>query len=241
MVATSTPADLRAVRADGGARKVKSLGAGVPRSVMVGSRGSPALLAAVVDGRAVVAVEEAAWAVVGAGAAPGSSSPPHALSNSSAARVSEATTWRRSGKTRRWWGGRGTAGSRVRRSGKRRLGSHAVTRPCQGCSAAQARVVHPGRAHGVASRRPRRAEDLPQHVVGPGGHAPRPQQPAKAPARLAPPLGRAYLAVPLGVGVQLGDALVAELPVHVVPAHDILLVSLTPVNSLHWCSPGCNR
>src|SRR5919107_1956905 len=38
MVATSTPADLRAVRADGGARKGKSLGAGVPRSVMAVSR-----------------------------------------------------------------------------------------------------------------------------------------------------------------------------------------------------------
>jgi hypothetical protein len=33
-----------------------------------------------------------------------------------------------------------------------------------------------------------------------------------------------YLPVPLGVGVQLGDALVAELLVHVVPAHDILLL-----------------
>src|SRR5512132_1529515 len=38
MVATSTPASLRAVRAEGGARKVKSLGAGVPRSVMAVSR-----------------------------------------------------------------------------------------------------------------------------------------------------------------------------------------------------------
>src|SRR4029450_1687170 len=71
---------------------------------------------------AVVAVVWAAW--------PGSSPPPHALSNSSAARVSEATTWRRGG-NRGWWAGRGTGGSRLGRSGKRRLGSHVVTPPCQ--------------------------------------------------------------------------------------------------------------
>src|SRR5829696_1418585 len=277
MVATSTPAALRAVRAVGGARKLKSLAAGVPRSVMavsrfttarsarrrtlaigpkvvagsaasrdsmapskwkstpkarvtgspVGSLGSEARLGAVVVGGAVVAVDLAAArvVVVAPAAWPGSSSSPQALSNSNAARVSEATTWRRVRTARRGWGGRGTAGSRLRRSGKRRLGSHAVTRPCQGCSAAQARAVHPGRAHGVAARRPRRAEDLAQHVVGPGGDALRPQQPAEARARpaLTTPLGGAYLAVPLGVGVQLGDALVAEVLVHVFPAHDILL------------------
>jgi hypothetical protein len=41
--------------------------------------------------------------------------------------------------------------------------------------------------------------------------------------------------------VQLGDALVAELLVQVIPAHVVLLCVLTPVNSLHWCSTACNR
>src|SRR5215216_714118 len=276
MVATSTPAALRAVRADGGARKVKSLGAGVPRSVMavsrlttarsarrrtlamgprvaglaasrdpiapskwtsppkarvtgspVGSRVAPARGAAVVVGRAVVEAEVAAAVVAVVWAAcPGSSPPPHALSNSSAARVSEATTWRRWGNGG-WWAGRGTAGSRLGRSGKRRLGSHVVTPPCQGCSAAQARAVHPGRAHRVAARGPGRADDPADDVVGPRGHPGRLQEPSEATARpaQAPPLGRLYLTVPLGVGVQVGDALVAELPVDVFPGHGYLLSS----------------
>src|SRR5215217_1743110 len=277
MVATSTPASLRAVRADGGARKVKSLGAGVPRSVMavsrlttarsarrrtsatgpravagsaasrdpmapskwtsppkamvtgspVGSRVAPARGAAVVVGRAVVEVEVAAAVVAVVWAAWPGSSPPHALSNSSAARVSEATTWRRGG-IGGWWAGRGTAGSRLGRSGKRRLGSHVVTPPCQGCSAAQARAVHPGRAHRVAARGPGRADDPADDVVGPRGHPGRLQEPSEATARpaQAPPLGRLYLTVPLGVGVQVGDALVAELPVDVFPGHCYLPRSL---------------
>src|SRR4029453_7041596 len=162
MVTTSTPAALRAVRAVGGARKVKSLAAGVPRSVMavsrfttarsarrrtlaigpkvvagsadrrdsmapskwtsppkarvtgspVGSLGSEARLAAAVAGRPVVAVDlAAARVVVDAPAAwPGSSSP-QALSNSNAARVSEATTWRRGTTALRGGGGGGTTGS----------------------------------------------------------------------------------------------------------------------------------
>jgi hypothetical protein len=52
-------------------------------------------LGAVVVGRAVVSVEEAARVVAAGAAWPGSSSPPHALSNSIAARVREATTRRR--------------------------------------------------------------------------------------------------------------------------------------------------
>src|SRR4029450_10541588 len=98
-------------------------------SAVLVARGSLGVEAAA----AVVAVVWAAW--------PGSSPPPHALSNSSAARVSEGTTWRRWGEGGGGAGG-GTAGSGLGRWGKRRLGPHVVTPPCQEGSAAQARPVH---------------------------------------------------------------------------------------------------
>src|SRR5215218_10166035 len=267
MVATSTPASLRAVRAAGGARKVKSLGAGVPRSVMAVSRLTtarsarrrtpamgPKVVAGLVASRDPIAPSK--WTsppkamvtgspvgslvppavgrrvvVVAAGAAwPGSPPASHADSDSSAARVRVVTTWRRW--KVRGWGGRGTADSRVRRSGKRRLGSHAVAPPCQGGSAAQARV-QPARPHGVAARRPRRADDPADQVVGPGGNPGRPDEPSEAPARpaLAPPLGGPYLPVLLGVGVQLGDALVADQHVQVLEAHDLSSFSNTSEQS----------
>src|SRR5215217_3907 len=186
MVATSTPASLRAVRADGGARKVKSLGAGLPRSVMavsrlttarsarrstlatgpkvvaglaarrlaiapskwtsppkarvtgspVGSLGSPARGAAVVVGRAVVAVEVAALVAWVAWVAGCGSSPPPQAANSSAARVRETTTWRRVGTEERKGGG-GTAYSRVGHSGEAPPRVARRDPPCQGRSAAQ--------------------------------------------------------------------------------------------------------
>ena len=79
----------------------------------VGSLVAPARWA-VVAGRWVVVVALAAPVVWVAGAACPGSSPasPQALSNASAATVSEATRWRRRGRDGRW-GGRGTAGSRV--------------------------------------------------------------------------------------------------------------------------------
>ena len=248
MVATSTPASLRAVRADGGARKVKSLGAGVPRSVMAVSRlttarsarfstlgdraegggrvgGQPGLdralevdVAAEGEGdRLAGRLPGGAGPLGGGGRAlggrrrlggagrlgrrgrlPGSSpAPPQALSNASAATVSEATRWRRRGRDGRW-GGRGTADSRVGRSGKRCLGSHAVTRRARDAQRPRRRVVEPGRAHRVAARRPRRAQDRAHDVVGPRGHPGRPQQPAKAPCGGRATGASAWTRVPAG-------------------------------------------
>src|SRR4029453_6613713 len=82
-----------------------------------------------------------------------SPAPPHAL-NSNAARVRETTTWRRGAAGGRV-GGRGTAYSRLRRSGKRRLGSHAAAPPCQGDAATQTRLAAPPGPVGWRLRRGR--------------------------------------------------------------------------------------
>ena len=258
MVATSTPASLRAVRAGGGARKVKSLGAGVPRSVIAVSRlttarsarrSTPAIGPRVVAGLAASrdSIAPSKWTsppkarVTGSPVGSRVRRPAGGGGRARGGRVASAApvvwvAWvaagvvagvaagaqqrqRRHGQRGDQVAAQGTCGRWVdgaQRTPGSALGEAppSVARrdpPCQAGSATQARVVGAGRAHRVAARR--RTQDRANDVVGPRGHPGRPQQPAKAPPRTAPapPLGDAYLPEPLGVGVQLGNALVAGL------------------------------